>query len=137
VWERFGDDYRCGLELGISKAAFYNWRRKYSLKDKPAFLKLEQLELNLGGPSRGVGKKFNYGERTIAQKIIAERAGRRKSNWETVTVEPDLALTHNTAFLVLKQFRESGLSYVWNPNRIVISLDQGIIGRDLRNRERS
>ena len=29
LWERFGDDYRCGLELGISKAAFYNWRRKY------------------------------------------------------------------------------------------------------------
>ncbi|MCX6828628.1 MAG: aconitase/3-isopropylmalate dehydratase large subunit family protein [candidate division Zixibacteria bacterium] len=125
VWERFGDDYRCGLELGISKAAFYNWRRKYNLKDKPAFLKLEQLELNLGGPSRGVGKKFNYGGRTIAQKIIAERAGQEKVEiGETVTVEPDLALAHNTASLVLRQFRESGLSYVWNPNRIVISLDQ-------------
>jgi 3-isopropylmalate/(R)-2-methylmalate dehydratase large subunit len=125
VWERFGDDYRCGLELGISKAAFYNWRRKYNLKDKPAFLKLEQLELNLGGPSSGVGKKFNYGGRTIAQKIIAERAGQEKVEiGEKATIEPDLALTHDMASLVLKQFRESGLSYVWNPNRIVISLDQ-------------
>ena len=39
LWERYGDDDKCGLELGISKAAFYNWRRRYGIKEKPAFLK--------------------------------------------------------------------------------------------------
>ena len=24
VWDRFGDDFHAGMELGISKAAFYN-----------------------------------------------------------------------------------------------------------------
>lgn len=49
LWERFGDDFRCGRELNLSKAAFYSWRRKYGLLEKPAELKLEQLELRLPG----------------------------------------------------------------------------------------
>jgi hypothetical protein len=27
LWERFGDDFRAGRELNISKAAFYTWRQ--------------------------------------------------------------------------------------------------------------
>jgi len=124
LWERFGDDYRCGLELGISKAAFYNWRRRYGLKDKPAFLKLEQLELNLGGPKKLIGKKYHYGQRTIAQKIFAERAGvERVEEGEFVEVEPDLAMSHLNAADVIEKFQAFGLNYVWNPNRIVIPLD--------------
>ncbi len=57
LWEQYGDDYRCGLELGISKAAFYNWRRRYGIKEKPSFLKLEQLELDLGGQHKSIGKR--------------------------------------------------------------------------------
>jgi len=49
LWERFGDDFRCGRELNLSKAAFYSWRRKYGILEKPAELKLEQLELRLPG----------------------------------------------------------------------------------------
>ena len=124
LWERFGDDYRCGLELGISKAAFYNWRRKYALKDKPAFLKLEQLELNLGGPSKSAGKRFHYGHQTIAQKILAERAGLEKAEiGQTVEVEPDLMVSHDDSGGIIKQFQQTGLSFVWNPNRIIIVLD--------------
>jgi len=124
LWERFGDDYRCGLELGISKAAFYNWRRKYGLKEKPAFLKLEQLELNLGGPSKNTGRKHNYGQQTAAQKILAEVAGvERVEAGEMIEVEPDLAMSNDNAEEVIKKFQEFGLSYVWNPNRVVIVLD--------------
>ncbi|HUU44714.1 MAG TPA: hypothetical protein VM118_03185, partial [Acidobacteriota bacterium] len=47
LWERFGDDFRCGRELNISKGAFYSWRRKYGITERPAVLKLEQLELRL------------------------------------------------------------------------------------------
>ncbi len=48
LWSRYGDDFRCGRELNISKAAFYSWRRKYNILERPAVLKLEQLELRLG-----------------------------------------------------------------------------------------
>src|SRR4030042_892128 len=41
VWDRFGDDFHAGMELGISKAAFYNWRRRYKITKKPEALKLE------------------------------------------------------------------------------------------------
>jgi 3-isopropylmalate/(R)-2-methylmalate dehydratase large subunit len=124
VWERFGDDYRCGLEIGISKAAFYNWRRKYGIKDRPAFLKLEQLELNLGGPNRIGGRKVNFGQQTIAQKIIASRAGVEKVDiGEIVSIEPDLVATHSDSGQIVEHFKEDGYGYVWNPNRILISLD--------------
>ena len=125
LWERYGDDYRCGLELGISKAAFYNWRRKYGLKEKPAFLKLEQLELDLGGPSKTTGRKQNYDHQTIVQRILADRAGtERVEVGETVEVEPDLAMSHDNTSRVIEKFLEMGLNYIWNPNRIVIALDQ-------------
>lgn len=123
LWERFGDDYRCGLELGISKAAFYNWRRRYGLKDKPAFLKLEQLELDLGGPE-GNRHMSLYGSQSITQKIFAERCGCEKVEiGSELTIEPDLALSNDNAGLVMNLFNENGNSYVWNPNRIVIPFD--------------
>jgi 3-isopropylmalate/(R)-2-methylmalate dehydratase large subunit len=124
LWERYGDDYRCGLELGISKAAFYNWRRKYGFKQKPAFLKLEQLELNLGGPGRSSSKKRGLGRQTISQKILAERTGKDAVEVdEMINAEPDLAVTHANTGLIIEKFREFGLSYVWNPNRIAVQLD--------------
>jgi len=127
LWERFGDDYRCGLELGISKAAFYNWRRKYGIKHKPAFLKLEQLELNLGGPSRSTGKRHNYGERSVAQKILAERSGEARVDVdEVVEVEPDLAISHDDTADIIERFSDLGLSFVWNPNRLMIPLDHSV-----------
>lgn len=142
LWERFGDDYRCGLELGISKAAFYNWRRKYGLKEKPAFLKLEQLELKLGGPQAGRRKISGNDNLTIAQKILANCAG--VDNVETgqmIEVEPDLAVIPELAEQIIDSFGQKGLNYVWNPNRIVISLNglqfssenQGEINKKIRD----
>jgi hypothetical protein len=48
VWLRHGDDFKAGRELNLSKAAFYSWRRKYGIIEKPAHLVLEQLELRFG-----------------------------------------------------------------------------------------
>lgn len=45
LWERYGDDSLAGQQLGITKQAFYRWRKKYKLLDRPTYLKLEQLEL--------------------------------------------------------------------------------------------
>ncbi len=122
LWETYGDDYRCGLDLGISKAAFYNWRRKYSIREKPSFLKLEQLELNLGGQHKSIGKRHQYGRQTIVQKILADRSkSERVEVGQSVEVEPDLALSHDDSSKIIEDFHKRGHSHVWNPNRIIIS----------------
>ena len=94
LWERYGDDEKAGLELGISKAAFYNWRRRYGFREKPAFLKLEQLELNFPGMVVTSHTNSLYGKRSMVQKIAARLtdAGSVEIGQE-VEVEPDLTVT--------------------------------------------
>lgn len=61
---------------------------------------------------------------TIAEKILAKKAG--KDNvvpGEIVTIEPDLAMSHDNAGLVIRQFKQIGVKKVWNKERIVIPLD--------------
>jgi 3-isopropylmalate/(R)-2-methylmalate dehydratase large subunit len=125
VWERFGDDYRCGLELGIAKAAFYNWRRKYGLREKPAFLKLEQLELNLGLSGRSGGRRQNYGRQTISQKILAERSGiERLETGQEIEIEPDWVISQSDSATIIEKFREMGHNFIWNSARIAIAVGQ-------------
>jgi 3-isopropylmalate/(R)-2-methylmalate dehydratase large subunit len=120
LWEKWGDDQKAGEELGITKAAFYKWRRKYGIKEKPKFLKLEQLELNFAILS----SSSQPGNQTIAQKILAKKADKKEALvGEIVNVEPDLAMSHDNAGLVIKQFKEIGVEKVWNPDKIVIPLD--------------
>ena len=123
LWERFGDDDKCGLELGISKAAFYNWRRRYGIREKPAFLKLEQLELNFPGLKLTRQVDTLYGKQTSCQKILARVAGEEKVEvGQVVEVEPDLVVTTGKSALAIQKFKQRGVEYVWNPNKIVISL---------------
>ncbi len=126
LWERFGDDDRCGLELGISKAAFYNWRRRYGIREKPAFLKLEQLELNLPGINHRNQTSSLYGEQTITQKILARAAGLEKVKpGELIVVEPDMVVINDNVGDVIRTFKEIGIEYVWNPTKIIIGLVHG------------
>lgn len=123
LWERFGDDDKCGLELGISKAAFYNWRRRYGIREKPAFLKLEQLELNFPGIKVHPASNSLYGKKTLSQKILARAAQmERVEVGQTVEVEPDLVVSHGNAGRVIDSFRKHGAELVWNPNKIAIAL---------------
>lgn len=66
-------------------------------------------------------------DQTIVQKILARGAGK---TWvgvgEIVEVEPDLAMSHDNAALVIRQFREIGVPRVWNPGKIVIMLDHRV-----------
>ncbi|RKX29753.1 MAG: 3-isopropylmalate dehydratase large subunit [Candidatus Zixiibacteriota bacterium] len=133
LWERFGDDDRCGLELGISKAAFYNWRRRYGIREKPAFLKLEQLELNLPGMDLRNHIVPLYGKQTTTQKILAQSAGLDKVKvGELVVVEPNVVIVNKDFGKIIRTFKEIGVEYVWNPARIIISLDgnSGSTGED-------
>ena len=123
LWERFGDDDKCGLEFGISKAAFYNWRRRYGIKEKPAFLKLEQLEFDFPGVKSRQPIETLYGKQTIAQKIMARVVSREKVEvGETFDVEPDLVVTHDPFGEVIKKFKSQNTEYVFNPNKVVITL---------------
>ena len=129
IWETYGNDEKCGAELGISKSGFYKWRKTYDLMQKPRVLKFQQLEFTLPGQadlSRSA-RMFagpTSGTQTIAQKLLAKKAGKLETQvGEIVNVEPDLAMSHDNAGLVLKQFRQIGQEKVWNPGRIVIPLD--------------
>jgi homoaconitase/3-isopropylmalate dehydratase large subunit len=123
LWERYGDDDRCGLELGISKAAFYNWRRRYEIREKPAFLKLEQLELNFPGLKNRSHALSLYGKQTTAQKILARLHPDQKAEvGQPVTVEPDLAVVQCNVHQVIEGFKKKQVEYVWNPAKVVISM---------------
>jgi len=131
LWERFGDDEKSGLELGISKAAFYNWRRRYGIKEKPAFLKLEQLELDFPNSKMNISANTLYGKQTMAEKIMALATGQDKVNvGDEVEIEPALAVVRRAVGTVIDKFRESSTEYVWNPNKIVINNDS-FINREL------
>jgi hypothetical protein len=91
LWERFGDDFRCGRELNLSKAAFYSWRRKYGILEKPAELKLEQLELRLPGDLfEEAPKKVEKPDtpHTSTAKILARAA----ETWKDAKVPADWIL---------------------------------------------
>lgn len=94
LWERFGDDFRCGRELGLSKAGFYSWRRRYGIKEKPRTLKLEQLELRFGSePKMGRNGVFIEYYRTAAEKILAKCSeAEMVESDKTIEVTPDLIL---------------------------------------------
>ncbi len=129
LWERYGNDKLAGAELGISKSGFYKWRKKYNLLEKPKVLKFQQLELSLPGQSTfakssGIFVPRSSGNLTIAQKLLAKKAQKPEVQvGEIVNVSPDLAMSHDNAGLVIKQFEQIGKVQVWNPDRIVIPLD--------------
>lgn len=123
LWERFGDDEKAGLELGISKAAFYNWRRRYGIKEKPAFLKLEQLEFDFPGSRSSEYINNLYGKRTVAQKIIAVAASEiRVEVGDEVTIEPHLVTVHDATGEILKRFKDEGSEFLFNPNKLAVQL---------------
>jgi hypothetical protein len=72
LWERFGDDLLAGQELGITKQAFYRWRKKYKIFNRPAILRLEQLELKFFDEQRlnRSGEKV-WPAQTFLQKIVS------------------------------------------------------------------
>ncbi|MEW5795578.1 MAG: aconitase family protein [Candidatus Zixiibacteriota bacterium] len=120
LWERYGDDEKAGLELGISKAAFYNWRRRYGFREKPAFLKLEQLEFAFPGLALPAHANSLYGKRTAVQKILARAAATdRVDPGQSIEVEPDLTIAPDGAAGVIKEFLKNE-ERVWNPSRVVL-----------------
>ncbi|MCK5125700.1 MAG: hypothetical protein KAR42_05550 [candidate division Zixibacteria bacterium] len=124
VWDRFGDDFHAGLELGISKAAYYNWRRRYKITQKPEALKLEQLSLELFTRDNRGKSHIGSGRQTIIQKILSHHIGQKEIEVGTeIDFEPDNLFVCENADEVIFDFKKLDLSYVWNPSRIMVVLE--------------
>ncbi len=105
----------------ISRAGFRQWRRKYQIENKPAQLKLEQLELALPDSNHRKGSR----RETIAQKMLARKSGlKRVEIGDVVSIEPDLAISHDNTGQIIRQFSQYGIDKVWDPSKIIITLDQ-------------
>jgi hypothetical protein len=88
LWARYGDDFRCGRELNISKAAYYSWRRRYGILERPAVLKLEQLELRLAGDSQPSSSPVATTPKTGTRKIL----DRSRHDWPDADAPADWRL---------------------------------------------
>ena len=85
AWEETGSDAQAGIILGISKAAFYRWRRVYGLTEKPGVLKLHQLDLGIGLPRREA-----YRKPTVLEQVLSEKLqGKAIQVGEKVEIFPD------------------------------------------------
>ena len=64
---------------------------------------------------------------TFAEKLLAFKAGRDLVQpGQILEVSPDVAMSHDNAGLVIRQFRQIGLKKVWDPSKIVIPLDHRV-----------
>jgi 3-isopropylmalate/(R)-2-methylmalate dehydratase large subunit len=71
-------------------------------------------------------KEFRMGK-TLAEKILADKAQKESvSAGDIVEVQPDVLMSHDNAALVIRQFREIGVSRVFDPEKIVIPLDHRV-----------
>ncbi|MFH1699140.1 MAG: aconitase family protein [Candidatus Zixiibacteriota bacterium] len=124
IWDRFGDDFHAGLELGISKAAFYNWRRRYKIIKKPEALRLEQLSLELYTRDNRSRSRLGKGRQSIIQKMVSQKTGEKEIQCgQEYEIEPDLVIFDREGWDIVRKFHELGITYVWNSGRIVIALD--------------
>jgi 3-isopropylmalate/(R)-2-methylmalate dehydratase large subunit len=125
LWERYGDDRLAGAELGISGPGFRQWRLRYGIKNKPAQLKMEQLELDfIDLPATGKSLR----RETTVRKLLARKAGLKTVEvGETIPIEPDLALAVDNANLIIDTFFKNGFSKVCNQAKIAIVLNQPLL----------
>lgn len=107
LWERFGDDQKAGSELGVTKQAFYRWRKKYKLLEKPAILKLEQLELKFYDEPRRT-RAAGQTAMTMLQRIVAAHGnGQSASIGHQVTTPVDLVVRATPEGLAVCDYRSS------------------------------
>ena len=63
---------------------------------------------------------------TFAQKVLERVSGQQAIPGQVVNAKVDLAMSHESAAMALKSFREIGAQKVWDPRRIVILFDHRV-----------
>jgi hypothetical protein len=112
LWERFGDDQRSGQELGITKQAFYRWRKKYKIFGQPAILRLEQLELKFFDEQRlnRSGEKV-WPAQTFLQKVVSyHNSGEYPVIGQQATVPIDLMVSISDQGIRVKSPKMAGVA---------------------------
>jgi len=70
---------------------------------------------------------------TFAEKLLAFKARRDSVQpGQIVEVSPDVAMSHDNAGLVIRQFEQIGVKKVWDPSKIVIPLDHRVPAESTR-----
>ncbi|MFP4196389.1 MAG: 3-isopropylmalate dehydratase large subunit [Methanomassiliicoccales archaeon] len=64
--------------------------------------------------------------RTFAQKVLSMASGEEARPGDVVNARIDLAMSHESAALVIRSFREIGAGSVWDPERVVILFDHRV-----------
>ncbi len=133
LWERFGDDDRCGAELGVSKGAFYSWRRRYGIKNKPAFLKLEQMEINFPGDTSPRSISNNQGIRPATHKLIFNKSAdsaANSSNGNAIPITPDLVAINNPTATAISYYFATNKKPALAVERLALMLKDGKFSPD-------
>lgn len=116
LWERWGEDEKAGEELGISAGAFYKWRRKYGILEKPKVLKYQQLEFSFSSPA-------GSSKHTLIQKILASKAGSQTVGTnENIEIEPDWVILNQNLNFLMEELQNLGSQKVSSPHKIIILL---------------
>ncbi len=88
VWEETGSDSKAGAQLGISKAAFYRWRRVHGITEKPKAIKLHQLDLGIG-----LSRRDSYTKATVTEQVLsAKLKGKEFQVGDRLEIFPDQAV---------------------------------------------
>ncbi len=116
LWERWGNDEKAGQELGIKAGAFYKWRRKYGILQKPKVLKYQQLEFVFISP------KGDFPQ-TLVQKILALKSKQPQVTVNgNLEVEPDLVILNQNINKFVEQLQSLGSKKIPYPDKILILL---------------
>ncbi len=132
LWERYGDDEKAGVELQITKQAFYRWRKKYKLLERPTILKLEQLEFKFFDEqrlNRSAGRETPA--QTYLQKIASYHLGNRFTRInETVEIRPDYCVQFSEGGIrvlldgsakLFRTFEEMFAAGFFQPGRVILA----------------
>ncbi len=123
LWETYGSDKGAAAQLGITPAAFYKWRQKYGIKDRPRQLKLSQLQLHLFPDSFLTPAPSGH---TLVEKLLARRLERKGIlGGEHYELEPDLIVLSSDWEEILGSASALSLARVKRPDRVWAKLPDG------------
>lgn len=116
LWETWGSDKQAAAQLGITPAAFYKWRQKYGLKEKPKYLKSSQLQFNLFAEEKTLRTRPYH---TLQEKIVSSKLGSKiPLAGERQALEPDLIVISSDWQKLLDECQNLPLSRIKRSDRV-------------------
>ncbi len=116
LWEEWGSDKLAAAQLGTTPAAFYKWRRRYGLSERPRVLKSSQLSLALFDESRPAHLPAQL---TLAEKIVSSKL-REKAflPGHSYQLEPDLIVLSSDWEKLLAECGQANMSRIRKTDRV-------------------